>query len=408
MRLLIVNVHFEPFSFGGATIVAEEMARRLCQDYDFMVFAASLRLGHLPCNSVVRHTTSFGVETFNIGVSSDYTYQRKYRNDELKSEFDRVVEYCQPDIVHVHCIQYIGAAFFDLLSSRSIPFVVTVHDHWWNCDRQFMVDVSGQYCGQKAIDLDVCVSRCMGERAVMKRRLDYLYNQIHKAALILTPSEFMRRFLQDNGFDHAKLVVNKNGVLPPTQFGGKRKSEHEPFVFGYVGGPGHLKGWNQIVEASRELDEDLADLFLIRAVDAGSLVGASWKNEFLASSKGAPIEVVQPYSQRTIDETFAGFDALLMPSNCRESFGLTAREASIRDIWVIASDAGGLAEDIVDGENGQILSFPPSSADLAQAMAEAIRRAPYCEMPHKERIVTLDDQAAELAGLLRKVIQGAA
>ena len=39
-----------------------------------------------------------------------------------------------------------------------IPTVVTLHDAWWLCERMFMVRANGQYCGQTAIDADVCAT----------------------------------------------------------------------------------------------------------------------------------------------------------------------------------------------------------------------------------------------------------
>ena len=46
--------------------------------------------------------------------------------------------------------------------------------------------------------------------------------------------------------------------------------------------------------------------------------------------------------KRSIDEFFSSIDVLLFPSLWKESFGSTVREALVRDVWVIASDAGEL------------------------------------------------------------------
>ncbi len=407
MRLLVVNAFFDPFSFGGATIIAEEMAARLFRDHGFTVFAASIRQGFLPCNSVVRHTTRFGFDAFNIGVSNDYTYERSYRNEELKQEFEKVIAFTQPDVVHIHCVQNIGAAFFDTLAAHGIPFLVTVHDHWWNCDRQFMIDTAGEYCGQRPVNAKECVRRCGGSLTNIMGRLDYLTRQLNKAQMIITPSEYMRSFLVDCGFDPAKLHVNKNGVTPPASSLQGSATIKDKIVFGYVGGPGHLKGWNLIVEAFRALDADSLEKCEIHAVDAGALVGASWQNDLLATSKGLPVKVIPPYNQTSIDQVFSSFTALLMPSNWKESFGLTAREALLRDVWVIASDAGGLAEDIVDGENGKRLLFPPNVIELRSAIVDVLNNAPFGTLPHKNTITTLDQQATELMQIISQLeLQG--
>jgi glycosyltransferase involved in cell wall biosynthesis len=405
MRLLVVNVYFDPFSFGGATIVAEEMAARLFRQHGFSVTALSVRLGHLPCASVVRHSTRFGFDAFNVGMGREFCYERSYKNAAFAAECECILDSARPDVVHVHCIQNVGASFFDVLEMRNIPFVVTVHDHWWSCDRQFMIDVSGEYCSQRVVHPGVCVGRCGGSKLAIGTRLSYLRQQLNKGELVLCPSEYVRHFLADNGVEPRKLVLNKNGVLPPSTTGRQRR-DGGPTVFGYVGGPGQLKGWNKIVEAFRGLDLDSLGPFEIHAVDAGELVGSSWREELLSTSGGLPVVVVPPYQQDSIDQAFAAFTALLMPSNWRETFGLTAREALLRNVWVIASDAGGLAEDIVDGENGRKLSFPPSVSELRVCIKEVLDSALPTELPHKDRIATFDDQASELAEILRSVAAG--
>lgn len=51
---------------------------------------------------------------------------------------------------------------------------------------------------------------------------------------------------------------------------------------------------------------------------------------------------------------------------------MTVREALIRGVWVITSDAGGAAEDIIVGENGLVIPFNNESKDLSKAVSETI------------------------------------
>ena len=80
------------------------------------------------------------------------------------------------------------------------------------------------------------------------------------------------------------------------------------------------------------------------------------------------------YSQDTIDHFFSEIDVLLFPTQWKESFGLTVREAVLRDVWVIATDAGGVSEDIIDGENGTIIPFDSGVEELSRAIAEVCER----------------------------------
>lgn len=400
MRLLVVNIFFEPQSFGGATVVAERMAETLYQDHGWEVFSVAARFAPLPSTSLIRYKTKSGFDGFNIGIPmpAGGDYNIHFKNEQFIEPFCRVLDYVNPDVVHVHCVQDIGANFFDILVDRSIPFVVTIHDFWWLCERQFMIDIKGEYCGQKRIDYAKCAV-CSGERARVENRAEYLKSQLAKADAILAVSQFTKDMLIANGLPADKIVVNKNGIVPPSANFTPRKIsrfEKEPTVFGFVGGPGPIKGWDLIVEAFSPLAKDS---YRILAVDAGATVGHSWKSDLLRTGGHLSMEVIPGYGFETIDPTFGQFDVLLAPSMWKETFGLTAREALVRDVWVIAPDAGGLAEDIVDGKNGNVLSFPPTTEELRTAISEQIESRSSSKFD-KSNITLANDQAEELNGIL--------
>ena len=91
-------------------------------------------------------------------------YEIHFRNPHFAEPFRRVLDFVRPDVVHLHCIQEMDAGVIDTLAVRGIPVAVTVHDFWWLCERQFMIDLQGNYCGQRTIDYDICAA-CSGERA---------------------------------------------------------------------------------------------------------------------------------------------------------------------------------------------------------------------------------------------------
>jgi len=110
------------------------------------------------------------------------------------------------------------------------------------------------------------------------------------------------------------------------------------------------------------------------------------------------VRIVPGYDHDSIDEFFGSIDALLFPSQWRESYGLTVREAVLRGVWPILTDGGGTAEHIVDGKNGTI--FPLSGG--ANALAAAV--GDYLDKGHSLRpdpnlsdcIPTYEAQALDL------------
>jgi O-antigen biosynthesis protein len=119
------------------------------------------------------------------------------------------------------------------------------------------------------------------------------------------------------------------------------------------------------------------------------------------------LKIVPAYTQETIDSFFATIDVLLFPTQCKESFGLTVREALIRDVWVISTDAGGAVEDIVPGENGDIIPLDDDGSGLAAAIARLLanpQRLDGYRNAHKDMIRLFEEQAVELNALFGEVV----
>lgn len=399
-RVLIVNVYFAPNSFGGATVIAEEMAQRLADQHGWSVSGfASMRVPGLP-DFVIRRYRARSTDVVAINVPAFVPYTEQYCSPRVRARFAEVLEAFGPDVVHLHSVQTLGADLLDATAERGIPAVVTLHDSWWLCDRQFMIDSRGHYCFQQRISLDRC-RYCVNDIRESTTRFEYLLKQLHKADLLLFPSSFQRQLYVSNGLPEERCIVNKNGVRPPTGAYRRRQAGGNP-VFGFIGGPGALKGGDLIVSALRELGRPSARL---RVVDAAQNVGATWQNSDYWDVPGM-VEHVPAYRQDTIDEFFSSIDVLLFPSQVKESFGLTVREALLRDVWVVATDAGGVAEDMRDGENATLIPMNGDSRPLVQAMAALMERNdwPNYRNPHKATITTLDEQAAELSTLLARAI----
>ena len=123
------------------------------------------------------------------------------------------------------------------------------------------------------------------------------------------------------------------------------------------------------------------------------------------------LKIVPAYTRDTIDDFFNGLDVLLFPTQWKESFGLSVREALIRDVWVITTDAGGVIEDIVPGENGEIIPLDDDGTALASAIGRLLdqpARLDGYRNPHAGQVRLFDQQADELAAMLAGVMSSAA
>lgn len=398
LRILSVNIFYAPRSFGGATVLAENVNRLMQErgDVDLHVFT-SVPESVTRAYSLHRYAAD-GVNIFGMGLPDTIHEQAAgFDNPESIPCFAAVLDAVQPDIVHFHSIQGIGVGALDLCATRGVPYAVTLHDAWWICGRQFMINREGMFCDQTAIDPKICAA-CVDDQGRNMARMRHARTALEKASLLMAPSQYFADLYAANGF--RRVHVNKNGVARPDGRGRTRRAG--PVRVGYVGGNTRIKGFHLVQQAFRELGELPATLVLVdNTVNLGfSSIGPS-------ATRGIKnIEVVPAYTHETIDEFFADIDVLLFPTQWKESFGLTVREAIVRNVWVIATDAGGVVEDIKPGRNGTIIPFRDDGTALKAAIVDAVDRVGRFRSGEpvafdSSGIRTCEEQAAELVTLLK-------
>lgn len=400
-RILSINILYAPRSFGGATIVAEETNKILDTDpnFDLYVFT-TLPLSEVSEYAIKRYEIG-DICIFGLGLPDTNDHKSQFENPLVLDAFEKVLSAVKPDLVHIHCIQGIGVSIAELCSSKDIKYIVTLHDAWWVCGKQFMINREKKYCNQKKIDLRICDS-CVDDATLNRYRQAKLHLTLNNADLLLTPSQFFANFYIKNGFPADKVLVNKNGISRP---GIKRKFRRKgPLKFGYVGGNTEVKGVDLVKQSFLDLHEENIKLIIVdNTINLGY---HSYDEHFFEGV--TDIEIVPAYTQETIDSFFSRIDVLLFPTQCKESFGLTVREATARNVWVITTDAGGVVEDLSQGGNGFIIPFDDKGKAFTRAIKDTIQY--YQKFPvgaeinlQKNQITWFEDQATELTKVYERV-----
>ena len=400
LKVLVVNVLFAPTSFGGATVVAEKLAEELLTHNDaaVTVFAGSMQEGLAPY-ALVRYEWQ-GIPVIAVGIPGGMSQEESYHHPRMAECFREVLEAVRPDVVHFHSIQQLGANLASPCTEMGIPYVITLHDAWWLCERQFMVKADGKYCHQDGVQLLACRG-CMTDPAFSHRRYHRLWRILANAALLLAPSEFHRTLHVRSGLSADHVSVNKNGInLPAPGYRHRARGHH--LRFAYLGGRATHKGYFHLKQIFESLPESNYSLVLVdieRRLAVSGVTEDDWR------IKGE-LEIVPPFDQSQLDEFFAGVDVLLFPSAWKESFGLTVREAMSRDVWVIATDCGGPVEDVVDGVNGQLVAMGDLDGlrETIRGLLQQPERLGDYQNPRKDDIRGFGEQASELAGYLRQVV----
>ena len=388
-KVLSFNVYYHPQSFGGATIVAEQLNKLLADEEAYEIYAVTTlpMKSWLPPYSVIRY--EYGkVTVFGVAIPSEDA--AAHENPRFDAAVKDIIELVQPDIAHIHCIQSMGVGMVDICREAGVKTLVTLHDAWWICPNQFMLDENEVFREQWNTE---------------DERSKTIARALAKIDMLLAPSKYFAE-LHEKTLGR-NVLVNKNGVTRPLGQISKRKKD--VIRFGYVGGKTKIKGVHLILEAFRKYRFPNTELVV---VDNMLNVGA--RSFFDSDFDGVERFRIEPaYSQDTIDYFFSEIDVLLFPTQWKESFGLTVREAVLRDVWVIATDAGGVSEDIIDGENGTVIPFDSGVEELSRAIAEVCERyqamddGAVIELP-KSHIRTFAEQKDELAGLYQEILSNQA
>ena len=275
--LLVVNVHFAPNSFGGATVVAENMAALLAENHGWQVTVITTHQDPAaPPYNLLRYTHG-SVDVFSIVVPPDWSlsYEERYDNPRFQQAFADILQRLKLDVAHVHCLQTMGVGVIQELKKRDIPVATTVHDCWWFCEQMFMINSKGRYCHQVRIDPDVC-RYCVVEAKKAEIRTAKLHAELEQSDLLLFPSEFQKNLYIANDFPADRCRVNKNGIQMPANAPGPR-GQRDKLRLGFVGGPGDNKGSHLIKRALEELEHSNYTLVV---VDGAQNRGMSWASAF--------------------------------------------------------------------------------------------------------------------------------
>lgn len=400
-RVLSANVFFSPRSYGGATVIAEQMTRLMADTAQQLPFVfTSLPVTDAAPYGLVRYEVN-KVAVIGMGLPDERS--EYFENPATIPVFEALLKSIAPDVVHLHSVQGLGAQLADSCRKAGIPFVVTLHDTWWICGRQFMINRQGQYCGQTRISSEVC-AKCVDDPVLNDYRQQWLANMLKKADLLLAPSKFARDLYVANGFDASRIRVNNNGILAPAV--NYRKQPAKRLRFGYVGGNVSIKGVTLLARAFASLNRSDYEL---RVVDSQLHLGL---RSFTPDSIKIPgtVTYIPGYAQANMDEFYSGIDVLLFPTQLKETFGLSVREALARDVWVISTQGGGTVEDIVDGVNGTIIPLSTDEKYLRQALSDVLENPQrYLDHrnPFKASIKLCSDQALELQGIYAEVLKQA-
>ncbi len=393
-RILICNVFFAPQSHGGATRVVEDnlnyFVDRFSAEFDLSVLTTD---NGMPAGSF-KVDAHRGCTVYRVGTPLEVNMDWRPFNPGMSDTFAKVLALAEPDLIHFHCIQRLTASIVEEALKQGIPYVVTVHDAWWISDHQFLVDQRDLLVdpGRDGFMASLPIGVTRPQSLERRHRLRALLNQ---ARHTLPVSRSFGAIYEAAGITNVHPIPNGTGaftdVLPSV-------TPPRTLVIGHIGGRSAHKGASLLEIVLRE--NAFANLSLIMidgTIEFGHEVKARWG--------ATEVSLRGVYPQVRVNELFAAIDVLVAPSIWPESFGLIVREARHFGKWVVVSNRGALAEDVVDGEDGTVIDVG-GKGDLTNVLRRMNDdpRAYKKARPKSEGARSSDDQALDLADLYRSIL----
>jgi glycosyltransferase involved in cell wall biosynthesis len=395
VKILVVSCHYPPNFVSGGTLQPQRLARGLRdRGHEVSVYA-----GHIgddrPAAATFTTCDEVGMDVRWITVTpwTSWADSMNFDNPVVEADFRAHLQVLQPDLVHFHSLQTLGGGVIDVAAGMGITTVVTMHDFWWWCGRQFLVD-RGMHPCSVVVDAGVCA--CEVDRGWLEQRNRRLAASLDKVDLVLAPSASARAVAVANGVDPARLEADENGLPEHPVAGCERHEPSATVRFLYTGGANELKGAAVLLGAAGRLaDLDGWSLLAYGALGSQPPAGADPK-----------VRLLPAFAPEDAEHVFAQADVLVVPSVMRESHSIVTREALLRGLPVITTDSLGPEEVVEDGRNGIVV--PTGSTEgLADAMRRLVEEPAHLQRLQAHtadvRVRTLDAQIDELDQRFRRL-----
>ncbi len=351
MKILLVH-NFYQVPGGEDTVVENE--RRLIEEHGHQVVSYSRGNNEVKNFSVFRKLILPFIVIFNPKTYHDI------RNIIVKEKID---------IVHVHNTFFLisPAVYYASLSCK-VPIVQTVHNFRLLCP-------AATFYRNRHI-CEECV-----EKGLLRAVKFGCYRDSRLQTALCVAATFIHRklgiyrkinYICMTKFNREKLLLLNQGgrqmidpkkvfIKPHFTFGSAVRKEVGDFYL-YMGRIDLIKGVGILLEVFEQMPE-------YRLILAGSGPQLEYYEEDIKRKKCGNIEFVGYKKRRELTELLQKAKAVIVVSQCYETFGMVVVEAFAKGVPVIVGDIGNVGGLVEDGINGIKFQF-----DSATSLADAIYR----------------------------------
>ena len=265
------------------------------------------------------------------------------------------------DVAHIHNVYHIiGNDIYELLASKNIPIIQTLHNFRFLCPAGLFMDNHHQIC-EKCSDgnfISCTLKKCYQNSYVKSLGMSLLVRNGRNAVLkyvdkFIVLNSFSRDKFIKSGFDKEKMVVKSN-FMPEIQL----TPSNYQFIL-YIGRLSSEKGVETLIEAFSGLNYHLK-------------IAGSGEEDYVKKLKNlaahnSNIEFIGYVDGAEKESLIKNSKFLIITSLCYENFPISILEAYSNGKPVIASNIGGLPFIVKDKETGLLFE-----AGDAKALKEAV------------------------------------
>ena len=323
---------------------------------------------------------------------------------EARAKFDALLREFKPEIIHLNNVhRQLTLSILDApyLKEHHVPVVYTAHDYILLCPAYTMVNGRGEIC-DACLDKhfihatkNVCVKGSRAKSALATLEAEFLkfHHAYDKIDLIIAPSKFMKRKLDEGGFAD-KTVVMQNFLTDSQMAMAKRVASHHKFedaasgdtdkrpIFLFFGRLSKEKGVLTLVKAFlqaaglakngsalQNAPQDaqvLPDTWDLHIVGDGPERGAI--EELIASAgpqAASRIHLLGYKSGEELQREVGNARFTVLSSEWRENMPYSGLESLAAQTPIIGACIGGISELVEEGRTG-FGFFPGDVNELAQ------------------------------------------
>ena len=353
MKILIVNTSFS--LEGGAEVIAYNTYKLLKdRNYDVYFWGCNKKPYFEEDYAFSKYFTNT-YQGFNDYIKNPLKY---YYNYEAVRDLHKLIDIIKPDLIHYHNFWMLTSSVFSV--GKNIPKFLTIHNASC-CPAQTLMFrnkylCKSQYCKKNNV-LPCIINKCVNnnlEASIRRAFSSYIdvknFKYIDK---FITPSNALREITlkAEIGITEDKITT-VNNFLPNKELNIIPNFSNNGY-FLYIGRLSPEKGIHYLLEAMKDLPRDIPLHIVGKGPDESRLRKyANANNLYNVNFKGFK-------NRDEINEEYQNCIAVIVPSYWFENFPTINMESFINGKPVIASNIGGIPEQIEHDKNG--LLFEPAN-----------------------------------------------